>query len=335
MITDFNKLLSLSQWLGDNWLFSQASGGNTSVKSSSGIWIKASGAWLSHSETDPSTFIFIDSNNIVGAIRPSMELPFHLAIPYKFVCHYHSIYFLLCSICGLSKEYLQSQNVLHNREVQLLSYKEPGQSLFTSINSLVLDLTEAEAPKVIFLENHGIIVSSETDSECIKIIESFNKSLIRFLEKYFANLPLLQSVFIEGTQSTQLQMLKDPILLTPSQLVSLKKALSTIPSNSVFFPDQMVALGYTDTLFSDSYIDDAIKLSRTVGLYDCASHEVFSKIKSNSSAQSYYLVVSMLLLMLSSGPSNIQLNVIQGSDCASLLLNPDEKYRKEKMDGLI
>ena len=107
MENDYTELLSLSQWLGDNWLLSQASGGNTSVKSPTGIWIKASGAWLSKSQSDPAAFTFVSTNDVGSEVRPSMELPFHLAIPHKFVCHYHSVYFLLCSISGLSKEFLK------------------------------------------------------------------------------------------------------------------------------------------------------------------------------------------------------------------------------------
>ena len=109
-----------------------------------------------------------------------MELPFHTAIPYKFVRHSHSVYFLLCSISGLSKkivqyyesEYKSSTNQLQraNNPIWIHKYDNFGFS---------------RSPKVIFLENHGIIVSSETDSKCMYIIKALNNFLANFLESTF------------------------------------------------------------------------------------------------------------------------------------------------------
>ena len=41
----------------------------------------------------------------------------------------------------------------------------------------------------------------------------------------------------------------------------------------------------------------------------------------------------MLLLLLASGERGKKLNLIHKLDCESLLLNPDERYRKERMEG--
>ena len=260
-----------------------------------------------------------------------MELPFHTAIPYKFVCHYHSVYFLLCSISGLSKKFIQYYESEDNIKAQLISYKEPGQSLFASINTIILDL--AEVPKVIFLENHGIIVSSETDSECMYIIKALNNFLANFLEEYFSGLSLYNEVFFKDFKNLQFQTVKESILLSPSTLINLRSSLSKITSNTVLFPDQMVALGYTNNIFCDNYISESIKSSKTVNILDCASNESVSKFKSNNNAQSYYILVAMLLLLLASGERGKKLNLIHKLDCESLLLNPDERYRKERMEG--
>ena len=80
-------LFSISYYIGNNWMLTQATGGNTSFKENGIKLIKSSGRSLNETNKDnKQLFVEMDGSN--G--KPSMEVQFHNDLNWKYICHYHS-----------------------------------------------------------------------------------------------------------------------------------------------------------------------------------------------------------------------------------------------------
>ena len=64
---EFQNFCTLSSELGQNPLLVQAAGGNTSVKDSGLLWVKASGTWLSEA-TEKKTMVAVDLDKLNEAM---------------------------------------------------------------------------------------------------------------------------------------------------------------------------------------------------------------------------------------------------------------------------
>ena len=95
----------------------------------------------------------IQSNHFYIGERPSMEVGFH-SILKKYVLHSHPIYLttLLCK--QESKEIIQKLYSQFN--YVYVNYTNPGYNLFQSIKQI------GDSYDIYFLENHGVIIQSET-----------------------------------------------------------------------------------------------------------------------------------------------------------------------------
>ncbi|MDT8402245.1 MAG: class II aldolase/adducin family protein [Bacteroidales bacterium] len=179
------KLISLSGYYGSNKAYVIAGGGNTSYKKGDSLWIKASGIPLAGidesgfvclsrmklaeiSSSDYSTDPFLREEEIkkdlLDAIkgdsnkRPSVETSLHNLINFPYVVHTHptSVNALLCSVDAkmLTKK-------LFGNEVLFVDYTNPGYELFKQTEEQLVEYISAcgSEPGVIFLGNHGMIVS--------------------------------------------------------------------------------------------------------------------------------------------------------------------------------
>ena len=174
MINDYVKLCT---HLGGFSELIQGSGGNISVKSDTEIIIKSSGRILAET-TDTFGYVIcsieklhkkLEAKNestldcvISGDknICPSMEVFFHL-LPFKYVVHLHPT-FLLKYLCSSKWKSLTIQgfSYLH------IPYKTPGIDLCSTI------LENHNDQQVIFLQNHGVIVCSNTFNEIYTILDA-------------------------------------------------------------------------------------------------------------------------------------------------------------------
>jgi len=174
MINDYVKLCT---HLGGFSELIQGSGGNISVKSDTHIIIKSSGRILAETTPtfgyvicsieklqeklaakDESTLDCVISGDI--NISPSMEVFFHL-LPFKYVVHLHPTFLLkhLCSSNWTSLS-IPEFSYLH------IPYKTPGIDLCSTILESHYD------QKVIFLQNHGVIICSNTFDEIYTILDT-------------------------------------------------------------------------------------------------------------------------------------------------------------------
>lgn len=189
-------LVFMSQTIGNNPAYVQGGGGNISVKIDQyRMAIKASGYvlknvttedgycivdypricdYLSHPDDDEITFSMrIKSFAESSEKRPSMETGFHAFLG-KFVLHTHSVY---ANLINCSKEGKDICYQLFPKAIWV-DYATPGRSLTIKIREA---LRSANYPNVIFLQNHGVIVSGESSQEVLNIHEDLNN----IIQSYF------------------------------------------------------------------------------------------------------------------------------------------------------
>jgi rhamnose utilization protein RhaD (predicted bifunctional aldolase and dehydrogenase) len=179
-------LKEISREIGSDPALVQGGGGNTSVKAPNGLMaIKASGCSLSEvSETDG--YCWVDYRKIRAGLstklendeayeellrsstvkesrlKPSMESGFHALLDAS-VIHSHSVYVNLIT-CAL-----EGESIIKKRFPQALwlPYSTPGRQLSLEL-AKALSLRK-EIPSLVFLANHGLIISAETANEALAL----------------------------------------------------------------------------------------------------------------------------------------------------------------------
>ena len=203
MDQNIKELITVSRRYGKDKAFVIAGGGNTSFKDENQIWIKASGVAL---ETiDENGFVCLSrtklkilssktyseesarreaqvkadlANAIVsmGNNRPSVETSLHEIIDYPFVVHTHPtlVNALMCSNNGASM-----CHKLFGDQSLFIPYTDPGYILFKKVETEIAAFTTkyGHAPKIIFLENHGILVAANTVDEIDEIYFSIMEKI--------------------------------------------------------------------------------------------------------------------------------------------------------------
>ncbi len=203
-------LQEISQAVGNEPDYVQGGGGNTSVKLTENLMaVKASGCKLSQI-TPTEGFVVVDYQKIkkyyeqvdlaadidyekesvafvqkniiemegIKTLRPSVEAGFHSLLK-KCVIHSHSVYAnILCCIQNgeeLVKEIFKDKPY----ECIWIPYINPGFTLTLKIQEAIKKALETKGffPKVVFMENHGLIVSEEDSSACISLHKEVNDTI--------------------------------------------------------------------------------------------------------------------------------------------------------------
>jgi Uncharacterized conserved protein len=204
----------ISQAVGIPLDYTQGGGGNTSVKLSDELMaVKASGFKLKQItpkegfvvvnyknlknyinsidpsqnkdyEKDSNEFI---KNNIVEMeglkkLRPSVEAGFH-AVLKKYVIHTHAVYANMVCCTHTGSEIVQKIFKNSDFTTAWIPYINPGFSLSLKINEAVEEsLTKSgKSPDVIFMENHGLIVSSDDAVKCVELHDLVNAAIKEYL----------------------------------------------------------------------------------------------------------------------------------------------------------
>ena len=169
-------------------------------------------------------------------LRPSVEAGFHSALK-KLVIHSHSVY---ANILCCSKEGASIAKLIFAQDNYLwLPYVDPGAKLTVMIVKAIQQ--RGAIPDIIFMENHGVIVSADTAEDAILLHEQVNHRIKAYfdLEEDFPKVHLEEAgdknvsrtpyvkAFFES-QPEDLGLFKE-IVLYPDQLVYL--------NNSVFKKD--------------------------------------------------------------------------------------------------
>jgi rhamnose utilization protein RhaD (predicted bifunctional aldolase and dehydrogenase) len=183
---NFELLREHSEMVGNNADLVQAGGGNTSLKTDSGIWIKASGTRLKNSKSN-HIFVYLEiavlnsseiasiedfSPYVVGnqsadiCLTPSIETNFHLLIRKPVVTHLHSLGSLMIAISDCAIEIVEEMSAQFN--IAWIPYARPGVGLANLIQKVALDTST-----VYILQNHGVIFSADSFESINVLIEEF------------------------------------------------------------------------------------------------------------------------------------------------------------------
>jgi len=168
---NLNKFVEICKYCGMRFDLVQAGGGNISFKNRNLLFIKESGIGLSDVSTKNGYVIIKDGDmlSISKGKRASIETHMHKYM-YKYVIHLHPIQVNMIGICENGKEVL---NKLFPNSL-VIDYVRPGEDL----GKMIAGLWNRE--NIIFLLNHGIIITTDNFDEIIMLIEN----VIMICEKY-------------------------------------------------------------------------------------------------------------------------------------------------------
>lgn len=233
-----DKLLQLknhSVFVGSDPDLVQASGGNTSWKNGSSVWVKGSGKRLKDANdeeifstvnvrtlnedeiADCQDFSMFSSNSI----SPSIETNFHILIRNECVTHLHS---LGAISIGISDEIVRAK--IADLGISFVPYARPGAALAQAIRKV-----DGFQEKILVLQNHGVIFS---DVSC-RAIEKKNEIFENAISDLFDNLQ--EQPHLPGWKE---------ILIS-----------------GVLTPDEAVFLGKTPFVKSDSQVSGSIAISKS------------------------------------------------------------------------
>lgn len=201
-----DALIKMSKYAGQRFDLVQAGGGNTSVKFGNQMYIKASGYLLSelnqntgHTIVETAMVTAILDDDEVLAIsdkkekdataskklqlaktsqgpRPSIETYLH-ALLYKYTLHVHSI---SVNMFTSHQNWVQKMEELDAKAL-CVKYETPGIELALELKKQMnkYQTTFGRLPQVIFLQNHGLIISSDNYDD----IEAFNEKVVLAAEQ--------------------------------------------------------------------------------------------------------------------------------------------------------
>jgi uridine kinase/ribulose-5-phosphate 4-epimerase/fuculose-1-phosphate aldolase len=175
--------MSICKWLSLDPALVQGRGGNVSVKSDSGLLIKASGAKMADvnlhhgfcvcnfNKSIPNEFQTEDE--YTDWVRSSNKTGFHALLADRVVIHTHPIHLnaILCSKEGKSL----IANLFSDMTYEYVEYVKPGSCLMSKIST---------DKSVFFLENHGLIVTAKDAQEAFETTERINSRCKRWLSNH-------------------------------------------------------------------------------------------------------------------------------------------------------
>jgi rhamnose utilization protein RhaD (predicted bifunctional aldolase and dehydrogenase) len=247
------KLRDHSVFVGSNPDLVQASGGNTSWKTGSTIFVKGSGKRLKDAlSEDIFSIIKFDSltedeiatcqdfsSLASNSISPSIEANFHILIKNDFVTHLHSLGAISLSV---SDESVRSKVL--DLDLSFIPYCRPGVDLAQAIRKTI-----KYQENILVLQNHGVIFS---DSSCLQIekqLERFETSIRNLFESLdeVPQFPDWIEILVSG-------------VLTPDEAVFLGK--TPFVESEIKVSNSIAINKSGDLLFSENLTGDRVELAK-------------------------------------------------------------------------
>ncbi|MBP5307976.1 MAG: class II aldolase [Clostridia bacterium] len=267
-------LIEISQYAGNRVDYTQGGGGNTSVKDGGVMYIKASGFKLK--DIDGNTaYVPMDLEKIknffdgvdlsdgkdheaenkavtaeatlkyegLAPLRPSVEVGFHSVLK-KYVIHTHSVYANLLTCAKNGKDTAAEIFADADFGYVFMPYIDPGFTLSVKMKEAVDGYVKSTGnyPEVIFMQNHGLVVSADTIERVKAVNEEVNIKIAAFfaIKDEFRAVTLKQTGEDEYVSETPLvkdfvkkngldKAFLDRYPLYPDQLVYLNNVLNFAP----------------------------------------------------------------------------------------------------------
>ncbi len=300
---------------------SHGPGGNTSIKIGQSIYVKSSGTWFKDS-LKKNSFIKIDLNSIKKNIKnekkwkfnnsknsPSIETIMHAIIKKKYVVHLHSISVLSYAVLKEGKKVLE--NKLKNDKWVWINYKKPGLNL-----ALEIKKKESDNANIYILQNHGIIIASDTLFEINLLLKKIEKKLKR---KGPYNLKKIKK---NNFSIKNYKKPKDNII---NMLACNKSNYEIMKKNKSLYPDHIVFLNKKILAFDNLVKKDLNKennnkiiVVRNIGVF----------IKNNITKTEYDMLLCLAEL-LNILPNNSTLSFLNKKEERQLLYWDKEKIRQK------
>lgn len=291
-MTDINDFVQLSKYAGERFDLVQAAGGNTSVKLDNGLmYIKASGFTLSEVEknngfakvnTKKIQEILSDDTIILNtdkkqreetsiklvhdaiepnSLRPSIETLLH-AILLKHTLHTHPIVY---NIISIQKNWItQLQHIFSSQQFICIDYFTPGIDLAIALKKEIDKLKSI--PQIIFLQNHGMIISGNTINEVIALNEMVIDKIEKHLNFFFNPYKLTNKISTLINKQFDTKLIA--YLCGDENLNNLIIKHKNIFIHSPFTPDGLVYCGINALevydIESDSAIQDYVIQNKTL-----------------------------------------------------------------------
>lgn len=355
-MNDLDALVKISKYAGERFDLVQAGGGNSSVKLDDGtMLIKASGFLLSDVEKDNGyskvvtkditcivkneqllrvgnkrerealTASLVKSATVDKVNRPSIETLLH-SFMLKYTLHTHPIVVNMIVIQQNWKELLQQ--LFNEEKIALVDYQTPGIELAFALDREINQ--HQTTPKIIFLQNHGLIITSDDVDE----IESLTEHVLTKIEKYLdidMNRYKMTSKISKVVNSISNQ--KNTAYLSEDTVIN--KILFT--SKELFFmrpfcPDMLVYCGIHAIEFNDldetkelkKYFDKYFEMPKVLIFQD----QIFVISKNIKKAKEIEEVLKFHIIVLE---QNLQINIefLEMNELAYLSNWEAEKYRQE------
>lgn len=278
---ELNIFIKLSTYCGERYDLVQAGGGNISFKLKEFLFIKSSGSLLSDIEynknyvglnrthilnnissinsinkqirENESKIICENSITFLKAFKPSIETTMH-SITQKYTLHLHPIQFL--KICGLidCEELLKG----HFENMCFIDYFTPGIDVAIELNK------KYKNESIIFLKNHGIVITNNNINEIYKILNNTIQKLEQIINLQFNEYKLTNyiSSLMNNITST----------VTVSYFSHYLNS-NEICNNDVlipFFPDKLVYCGIGILKLKNVCIEDIEEIKEYISKY----HEI-------------------------------------------------------------
>jgi uridine kinase/ribulose-5-phosphate 4-epimerase/fuculose-1-phosphate aldolase len=187
-----SEFMRLCKWLSLDPSLVQGAGGNVSVKSDNGLIVKSSGVKMGDVNLHHGFAVchfdggfpsFTEENEYTEFIkasskdnnRPSMETGFHAILPKRVVVHTHPIH--LNSILCSKEARATIKTIFHDLTYEFVEYNRPGMNLANRI-------ADNRSNDILFLENHGLIVCSDSAQEAFETTERINNRCKRWLANH-------------------------------------------------------------------------------------------------------------------------------------------------------
>lgn len=260
-------LENISQPIGKCPDFVQGGGGNTSIKlDDTYMAVKASGFRLDQ-VTKTEGYVIVDYQKIrkyfnevdttrnvnfeqesvdfmkscvlqeknPNNLRPSIETGFHSFLG-KAVIHTHSVYAnILC--CAREGKELAEKIFKDEFNVLWIPYINPGFDLTIGLNRAI-DRYRNEngySPNVILMENHGVIVTEESDTKCLALHQTINDKIKNYFSIEASYPEVKIQKLSDNTYKSMTKYIKD--------YLKGNKVDTQIFKDIVLYPDQLVYLG--------------------------------------------------------------------------------------------
>lgn len=294
---DLLEFVKMSKYAGERFDLTQAGGGNSSVKLDNGqMLIKASGFLLSDVEQDRG-FATLDHLKIVAALgdpafeeiiekrqreeyaaqlvsnalrsplsRPSIETFLH-SLLYKFTLHTHPI---VVNMITCQKEWNSKLHALFGDRALYVPYETPGIELALSMFNELQNyrLKNEKDPGIVFLQNHGLIISGDHMEEVCELNEEVLSILERNENVNFSHYKYTNQIskLINGVGNTQYiaYLSEDTIVTKLSENRENLEISPFCPDGYVFCGVKVLFLQTLDSQCVYDYFEQNLELPKVI-----------------------------------------------------------------------